>query len=288
MKKIIILLFIVLAVAAGIYFKDYVVDFYSNLNTQIKNFQESDIGNTVAEAGKQIFTPSPLNIGGSFKNVVLTKSKVIEETNLQRQNNGLSSLAENSFLDKAALAKANDMFKNQYFEHVSPLGINPGELVSSSGYEYIIAGENLILGNFSSEKDVVENWMQSPGHKENILNSRFSEIGVAIIKGEYNGETVWIGVQEFGLPQSACSQPSSSLKSQIDIDKEHLDSLSLEIDQRKQQIENTNPRSAVYQQMVEDYNQLIGQYNFLAEQTKTEINQYNNQVNIFNNCVAGE
>jgi hypothetical protein len=207
---------------------------------------------------------------------------------LQREQNGLADLKENTKLDLAAAAKANDMFKNQYFEHASPLGVDPGGLVQNSGYDYIIVGENLILGNFSSEKEVVQNWMESPGHRANILNNRYTEIGAAIIKGTYKGENAWIGVQEFGLPLSSCVQPDAGLKNQIDSDKTQLDVLSLQIDEKKAQIENVNPRSAVYNQMVDDYNQLVTQYNSFAEETKRNIAAYNNQVNIFNLCVTDQ
>ncbi len=284
----IILLLIFTAFTAGIYLKEGVVDIFNNLGSQVKNFQQKDFTDIVLEFQKKVFTPSPLNVGGEENQIVLLKSKIIEETNLQRQQNRLPQLKENVFLNNASSAKAYDMFENQYFEHVSPLRVGPGELVSSYGYEYIITGENLILGNFSSEKQVLENWMASPGHRENILNNRYLEIGVAVVKGTYKGQTVWIGVQEFGLPLSACPQPSAEIKSQIDINKEHLDDLLLQIDERKEQIDHTPPVSAAYRHMVDDYNQLVAQYNSLAEQLKLEIANYNNQISIFNACVEGK
>ncbi|MDP3882901.1 MAG: CAP domain-containing protein, partial [Candidatus Staskawiczbacteria bacterium] len=139
-----------------------------------------------------------------------------------------------------------------------------------------------------SEQDVVQNWMDSPGHRENILNNRYTEIGVAIIKGTYQGQTVWIGVQEFGFPMSSCDQPDDNLRDQIDLDKSQLDQLAIQIDEKKKQIDETNPRSSVYNQMADDYNQLVARYNSLAEKTKLEISDYNNQINIFNNCVSGD
>ncbi|MFH1968202.1 MAG: CAP domain-containing protein [bacterium] len=291
-SKIIISFLIIVAFTAGVYFKDDVIDFFNSanqqINEQVKNFQGTDIGSVASEVGKQILAPTPLRVGGEEKHVALLKSKIIEETNLQRQNNGLSALKENILLNNAASAKANDMFVNQYFEHESPLGVDPGILVLNHGYNYIVAGENLILGNFSSEKEIVDNWMANPGHRENILNNRFAETGVAIIKGTYNSQSLWIGVQEFGLPLTACPQPDASLKSQIDLDKMHLDELFLQIDERKEQIDGTNSKSSAYSQMVEDYNQLVAQYNLLAEQTKSEIIKYNSQTNIFNSCVAGK
>lgn len=289
-KRIIILVIILLALGAGFYFKDDLSNIYKDFNNGFEEFKKTEIGNLITEIGKEVFTPPPLNIGGTKNQVILIQAKIIAETNIQRydQGDGLLPLFENEKLNKAALAKANDMFLNQYFEHISPSGISPGELVQNYGYEYIIAGENLILGNFASEKDLVQAWMDSPGHRANILNDRYTEIGVAIIKGEYEGNTVWIGVQEFGVPLSACSEPSDSLKNQIDSYKNQLDSLSIQIDQKRNQLNNTNPRSKQYDDLVDEYNQLVEQYQSLANEAENFIVQYNNQVNIFNQCVAGK
>ena len=246
------------------------------------------MGNTINEVAKQILAPGPLDIGGSANQVVLTRSKVIAQTNIQRYDNGaLPPLIENAKLNAAALAKANDIFKNQYFEHISPSGVGPGTLVKSFGYDYIVSGENLILGNFTDEKEVVQDWMNSPGHRANILNDRVVDIGVAMVKGIYNGKTAWVGVQEFGLPLSSCPAPVDSLKKEIDDDKAMVDSLSLQIDAKKEEINNTNPKSKQYNYLIDEYNQLVAQYNSLIEETKNIIAEYNNQINNFNQCVAG-
>jgi len=291
-NRIIIFILIILIMAAfgaGVYFKDDIIKLYDGFSKQVQDFQKTNLGSVVVKTGKKILSPPPLNAGGSDNKVVLLQSKIISETNLQRQENGnLPGLRENTKLDEAALAKANDLFKNQYFEHMSPTGVDPGELVQSYGYDYIVAGENLILGNFLSEKEVVQDWMNSPGHRANILNNRYTEIGVAVVKGTYKGESVWISVQEFGFPLSACNEPSANLKNQIDSNNAQLNILSSEIDDRKKQIEDTNQRSAAYEKMVEDYNQLVDQYNSLADATKSIIANYNEEVNIFNNCVAGK
>lgn len=286
--KIIIPIVILLTLVAGFWFKDNILNIYNNFNNNLSDFQKTEIGNLITEVGKEVFTPPPLNIGGAKNQTVLIKSKIISETNLQRGGNGLSALSENTKLDKAALAKANDMFLNQYFEHISPSGVGPAKLVQSFGYEYIITGENLILGNFADEKELVQSWMDSPGHRANILNSRYTEIGVAIIKGIYKGDTVWIGVQEFGLPLSACPEPSNSLKNQLDSYKSQLDILSVQIDEKRSQLNNTNHRSEQYNNLVDQYNQLVKQYQSLADESKGFIAQYNGQVNVFNKCVVGK
>ncbi len=288
-KVIIIFVLIIAAFGAGVYFRDDAINFYNNFGKKVQDFQKTEVGQTISQVSKQIFTPPPLNIGGSNNQVVLLQSKIIAETNLQRQQNGnLTALKENEKLDEAAAAKANDMFLNQYFEHTSPSGVDPGQLVQNHGYDYIVAGENLILGNFSSEKEVVQDWMNSPGHRANILNVRYTEIGVAIVKGTYQGSTAWIGVQEFGLPLSACASPNSNLKNQIDSNQTQLNDLSSQIDDKKTEIDNTDQNSADYSQMVDDYNKLVAQYNSLAEQSKEDVAKYNGQVNIFNKCVAGK
>ncbi len=283
------LLVVAIAFGAGFYFKSALFDAYKNVGNNLQNFQKNDLGNIINEIKKEVLAPQPLNIGGKENQAVLTKAKIIAQTNVQRFDNGtLPPLIENTKLDAAAMAKAKDMFAKQYFDHVSPSGVDPGVLVKSFGYDYIVTGENLILGNFASEKEVVQDWMNSPGHRANILNDRYVDIGVAIIKGTYKGQTVWIGVQEFGLPLSTCFQPGADLKNQIDVSKNKLDELSLQIDAKKNEIDNTSPKRSEYNKLVDEYNQLVAQYNALAQETKNLISQYNSQVNMFNQCVAGK
>ena len=288
-KVVLTIALIALAFWVGFYFKDSILKTYQNVGESLQKFQETDLGNVIEQFKKEIFSPPPLNVGGKSNDTVLINSKIVAETNAQRYNNGmLPPLLENKKLNAAAKAKADDMFLKQYFEHISPSGVDPGQLVKNAGYEYVVTGENLILGNFLSEKEAVQHWMDSPGHRANILNNRFTEIGVAFIKGQYQGDTVWIGVQEFGLPLSACHQPDVGLKGQIDTNKSQLDQLSLQIDAKRQEIENTNSKSSRYNVLVDEYNALVASYNPLNQETKNLIFQYNSQVNNFNQCVAGK
>lgn len=288
MKKIITtILIIALAFFAGFYFKDDILKIYEDFNKKIEKFQKIDLNSLIKEIEKQVFAPSPLRVNNPESSVVLTKSKIISETNTQRKNNGLASLSENKKLSAAALVKANDMFEKQYFEHVSLSGIGPSDLVKSSGYDYIVTGENLILGNFSSEKEMVDAWMASPGHRANILNTRYTEIGVAVAKGVFEGQSVWIAVQEFGLPASACPEPSTAFKNEIDDNQNRLDQLQAEINIKVNEINNTKRRDPNYNQLVDEYNQLVNEYNSLLEATKDLVSQYNVQVNAFNQCLAG-
>lgn len=131
--------------------------------------------------------------------IKLDKDSIISETNVQRARNGLPPLETNETLNKMAEAKAKDMFEKQYFEHVSPTNYDLEDLADDFDYKYLQVGENLLEGNFASEKELVQRWMDSPDHRHNILNAQFLEIGVAVIKGKYKGKTVWMAVQEFGV-----------------------------------------------------------------------------------------
>ncbi len=129
----------------------------------------------------------------------ILESVLIEETNASRSADNISTLEFSPLLSAAASAKAEDMAQKGYFAHISPEGVDPWYWLDEVGYKYSYAGENLAI-NFSDSKDVVDAWMNSPGHKENILNDRFTEIGIGAAKGIYqNRETVFI-VQFFGKP----------------------------------------------------------------------------------------
>lgn len=286
--KIIILGLIIITSGLAFHFKDNILNIYNKSAKNLHNFENLELGTIVNEFKKEILAPSPLKVGGKENQVVLTKAKIIAQTNIQRYDNGgLPPLIENTTLDVAAKAKAEDMFLHQYFEHVSPSGVDPGRLVKNYGYDYIVSGENLILGNFKDEAEVLQRWMDSPGHRANILNNRYTDIGVAMVKGTYQGNTIWIGVQEFGLPLSTCSKPDSNVKNQIEINKNTLDELSLKIDNKRKEIDNTNQRSPQYNVLVDEYNMLVNEYNSLNQEIKNLIIQYNNQINIFNQCITG-
>ncbi|MBY3618429.1 SCP-like extracellular [Acinetobacter sp. CUI P1] len=114
--------------------------------------------------------------------------QVLNLVNKERTNAGLKALSLNSELSKMAMAKAKDMYDNNYFDHQSPTYGSPFDMMKAFGISYSSAGENIAKGQKSAE-EVMNQWMNSPGHRANILNSSFTEIGIA----SYNSE--W--VQEF-------------------------------------------------------------------------------------------
>ena len=127
---------------------------------------------------------------------------VVDGTNDQRIQNNIKPLAVNPLLEKAAQLKADDMAEKGYFSHDTPEGFAPWHWLQIAGYDFSYAGENLAV-NFFDSKDVVEAWMNSAKHKENILNSNFTEIGIAAVKGMYKGKEAVFVVQFFGTPALA-------------------------------------------------------------------------------------
>ena len=135
--------------------------------------------------------------------------KVIQLTNSERQNAGLPVVKLNSELSQAALAKAADMFAHNYWAHVSPQGTEPWSFIISSGYKYQHAGENLAR-DFSNPQDIVKAWMASPTHRQNLLDGRYQDIGVAVMDGYINGVETTIVVQMFGTAQTSVSRVASA------------------------------------------------------------------------------
>lgn len=134
----------------------------------------------------------------SLLSAVIPKS-LVELANNNRINNRLSTLTTNPLLEAAAQKKANDMASKGYFAHTSPEGKTPWYWLKEVQYDFQAAGENLAI-NFVDSTDVDSAWMNSPGHRANILNGKFTEIGIATAKGYYNGrETIFV-VQMFGKP----------------------------------------------------------------------------------------
>jgi len=139
-------------------------------------------------------------------------------TNVKRKEAGLSELRLNSALTSAAHQKAEDMFKDQYWAHISPDGTEPWDFILGQNYDYIYAGENLAK-NFNNSRDVVEAWMKSSSHKENLLSPNYDEIGFAVVNGVMEGYETTLVVQMFGRPRNA-AQVASVYEEQTVLQKE--------------------------------------------------------------------
>lgn len=237
---------------------------------------------------KSVVAPGPLRaITQTTSATDLTVRGIIERTNIERaQNGGLPALTENAFLNRDAQMKVDDMFAKQYFDHVSPTGIGPSDLAQAVGYAYVTVGENLALGDFAGDTGVVTAWMNSPGHRANILNTHYREIGVAVGKGMYEGHMTWLAVQSFGLPLSACPATDQALKSQIDSSNATIANLRSQLDAKKTQLDVASQYDSNYNTYVNEYNALVPQYNSLVEANRIAVSTYNAGVQAFNACIS--
>lgn len=124
-------------------------------------------------------------------------SDLLQLTNSERTKLGLPPLQLNTSLSAAAAQKAQDMFAHNYWSHTSPEGKTPWDFIVFSGYEYTMAGENLAK-NFSDSGGVVQAWMASQTHRDNIIKPGYQDVGFAIVNGVLDGEETTLVVQMFG------------------------------------------------------------------------------------------
>jgi hypothetical protein len=215
----------------------------------------------------------------------LTDDGVFFNTNIERGLQSMNPLKRNSVLDRSAEIKLNDMFSNQYFEHVSPNGSSVSDVANAVGYKFLVIGENLALGNFAGDAKVVAAWMASPGHRENILDKRYTEMGIAVGYGMYKGRMQWLAVQHFARPMSSCPSPNSVLKDRIAKDKEDLTFRETDITSMKKIVDSMSATDTGFESTVSSYNALVNDYNNKLKILKAEITNYNSQVNNFNSCL---
>jgi len=145
---------------------------------------------------------------------VVTSSELIELANQERVAKGLPALKLNDKLVQAAQQKAQDMLINNYFAHTSPLGVTPWHWFDVVGYNYVAAGENLAK-DFTDSQFLHQAWMNSPSHRDNILNNNYQEIGIAVVEGEMNGGNTVLAVQMFGKVAAAATTPKETKKPEV-------------------------------------------------------------------------
>jgi hypothetical protein len=141
--------------------------------------------------------PGVLGIASS-----ITSQELIQLTNLKRQEHDLSALNLNSTLSQIAGLKGADMIANNYWAHTSPEGKTPWNFFTQGGYRYLYAGENLAR-DFPDPNSVVNAWMNSSTHRDNILSTRYKEVGIAVIHDTFQGQSTTLVIQMFGTPASA-------------------------------------------------------------------------------------
>lgn len=154
----------------------------------------------------------------------ISVNEVVTLTNQERVSAGLGALATSGALNVAAANKAADMFAHDYWAHVSPSGVQPWYWIEQAGYSYLYAGENLAK-DFNTSSGVVAGWMGSAGHRDNILNANYQNIGVAAVNGTLLGSQTTLVVAMYGSPYSAApvapaapatqSQPTQTVEPEV-------------------------------------------------------------------------
>lgn len=233
--------------------------------------------------GKKVNISEILNSNTNF----VTEQGIGYFTNKSRIEAGLNPLSENELLRQAAQSKISDMVNENYFNHESPSGKVPADFVISSGYKYLMVGENLASGNFENDDELVAGWLNSPGHRANILNEDFTEIGIATKQVTVNGSNVWYAVQIFATPITVCPSVNSDELKKIESSRVQLLNIKSSLEKQKATLSTIDPKisSEDRKKMVNNYNLEVIKYNNLLTQIKKEIDQYNELAKKFNKCL---
>lgn len=134
---------------------------------------------------------------------------VAESVNEARQAAGKATLSTDTQLNQAASLKANDMLTKNYWSHNAPDGTQPWHWFELSGYTYQSAGENLAK-DFMTSGGLVQAWMDSQSHRENMLNGKFENIGVAVVNGSLENKETTLVVALFGTKKSVLGVEADS------------------------------------------------------------------------------
>ena len=149
------------------------------------------------KANPQIHNPALIYPGQKINipnldDVKALEQKVIDLVNRQRAYNGLQALKANWELCRVARYKSQDMIDKRYFSHQSPTYGSPFRMMESFGIRFSAAGENIAYGQ-RTPQEVMNSWMNSPGHRANILSAKYTKIGVGYVAGGNYWTQVFIG-----------------------------------------------------------------------------------------------
>ena len=142
----------------------------------------------------------------------ITPTGLLAATNDRRAEFNAPNLSLSNRLSSAAKFKANDIIQNQYWDHVSPDGVEPWDWIEQSGYVYTEAGENLAR-NFATASGTVAGWMASEDHKNNMLKSSYTDVGFAVSTGELDGKPTTVIVALYAKPALSSAASNESISS---------------------------------------------------------------------------
>ncbi|MEO7617463.1 MAG: CAP domain-containing protein, partial [Candidatus Saccharibacteria bacterium] len=141
----------------------------------------------------------------------ITPVELLNDTNAERTKVGLAPLRLESRFNASSSDKANDMFTNNYWAHVSPTGVQPWHWFEQENYSYSYAGENLAK-NFDTSAGVTQGWMNSQTHRDNLLNPNYVDVGFSVKNGTLTGEQTTLVVAHYGTvakaPVAAATTPA--------------------------------------------------------------------------------
>lgn len=145
----------------------------------------------------------------------ITVQEVLDQTNQRRIDSGLSALKIDQSLSDAARRKASDMFTFDYWAHVNPKnGTEPWYFFDAVSYKYRYAGENLAR-DFATTPPMVQAWIDSPSHRENLLSPHYVDTGISVVNGTLGGVETTLVVQLFGSKQTALTAPKLGSAAQV-------------------------------------------------------------------------
>lgn len=221
----------------------------------------------------------------------ITAENIIFFTNRERIAKKLNPVKYSGKLSKSAKAKGSDMLQYNYFAHESPQPSHHdfSYFIDQQNYQFIRISENLAMGEFTTAQEVVTAWMNSPGHRANILYANYRDIGVSISnKKNKNGGSDIVIVQHFGTPKTSCVDIPQELTEQLETisndanqAKERADSLKSEIDAQTKSLDEKN----LYD-LIETYNTTIRSYNALVDKFKKITDLYNVEAKKYNTCIT--
>lgn len=236
----------------------------------------------------------------------LTPEEVVRYTNEYRGAHGLAPLTINPALNTAAQARAGDMKTHGYFAHHNPsTGEGPSEAIEDAGYAARVSAENIAKGNWRSDRALVQAWIDSPGHRVNILNPEVREIGIGLLRdGGLASSRPFAhlyAVQLFGKPLADCGEPPSDrdraairevegrlelLSARLGDRRNELDKLQSRIDRSSSHAER-NPLIERRNQHVTEFNQLVAEARGVQDTLSVMIDTFNAKIADFNACGAG-
>ncbi len=161
---------------------------------------------------------APSTLFAQQEYALLTPEALVKLTNVERREESLALYRVNTMLAAAAEEKAKDMATRGYFSHATPEGEKTWRLVRDEGYQFSRVGENLAV-KFSDPERIVSSWLASPGHRANLLNEKFVDIGVGLAEGMYQGATTTFVVALFAAPLPS-AQDEGEVKGEQELPKE--------------------------------------------------------------------